>query len=364
MNDEELTVALAATARISDDHLDALPLGSAEEELMNKIMSEAPYVPGAPTAPGPASPGKPTDRSRSERRWRTFVAVGAAAAAVVIGVALFTERSTSPAYAAEVVQVAEANDRLLIDLPGWRVSRVDEFTVDVGEMTFTDGSHEVDLHWRSSGQYAEFIADRSAGNPSAPIVVLGRPATMFQYAGSTDFTTIVEQRGVNFLEIRADLGSEQAYRSMLDGLKSASVNEWLGALPESAVKPADRLATVQQMLTGVPIPDGLDVSALASSATVSDRYQLGAQVTAAVACEWFDRWFTATETGDTAAAQAASEALVSSHGWPILHEMAAEGAWPEVLWEYADATAGGTVIAGTGTVPFTRELPQGGLGCL
>ncbi len=363
MNDDELTVALATTARISDDHLEALDLGSAEEELMNKIMSEDPNLLGAPTSPDWGSPGTPTDRRHPSRRWRPLVAVGAAAAAVVIGVVLFTERSTKPAYAAEVVRVAEANDRLLIDLPGWRVSRADEFTVEAGEMTFTDGSHEVDLRWQPAEQYADLLADRSTGNPSAPITVLGRPATMFQYAGSTDFTTIVEQRGVTFLEIRADLGSELAYRGMLDGLKRVSVNEWLGALPQSVVKPADRLATVQQMLTGVPIPDGLDVSALASSDTVSDRYQLGAQVTAAVACEWFDRWFTATETGNVVAAQAASEALVSSHGWPILHEMAAEGAWPQVLWQYADATAGGTVSTGKGAVPLSREHTQGGLGC-
>ena len=59
------------------------------------------------------------------------------------------------------MRVAEANDRLLIDLPGWRVSRADEFTVEAGEMTFTDGSHEVDLEAQPAGQYADVLADRA-----------------------------------------------------------------------------------------------------------------------------------------------------------------------------------------------------------
>ena len=141
------------------------------------------------------------------------------------------------------------------------------------------------------------------------------------------------------------------------------MNDWLDVFFRTASSnPRTALVTVQQMLTGVPIPDDFDVSVLVSSATVSDRYQLGAHVTGAVACEWFDRWFTATETGNAAAAQAAADVLISSHGWPILHEMTAEGDWPRCLWQYADATAGGTVITGRGEVPITRELTQG-LGC-
>ena len=80
-------------------------------------------------------------------------------------------------------------------------------------------------------------------------------------------------------------------------------------------------------------------------------------------CGWFDQWFTATEQGDAAAATATSDALVTSHGWPILQEMANKGDFPRVLWEYADATAGGTVGSGKGPTGLTRENAAGAFGC-
>jgi hypothetical protein len=78
-----------------------------------------------------------------------------------------------------------------------------------------------------------------------------------------------------------------------------------------------------------------------------------------VSCVWFDRWFTATETGDTEAADVAAEALAASRGWPLLQQMSREGGYPEVLWEYAHAANGGDRPGGA----LTRAEVDGGLGC-
>ncbi len=55
-----------------------------------------------------------------------------------------------------------------------------------------------------------------------------------------------------------------------------------------------------------------------------------------MACAWIER-----------GGKEAAEALATSRSWPILLEMNAEGDYPEVVWQYADALNGnGDVPAG------------------
>ncbi len=64
--------------------------------------------------------------------------------------------------------------------------------------------------------------------------------------------------------------------------------------------------------------------------------------------------------GDTAQARAAAGAMQSSHDWKILREMQRDGAWSQVLWNYADAmTRRDTSFNGH---PLQAEV-RGGLGC-
>ena len=74
-----------------------------------------------------------------------------------------------------------------------------------------------------------------------------------------------------------------------------------------------------------------------AGAATRDRYQLGAKVAGAIVCGWIERWL----AGDREAAKA----LATSREWPLLRQMDAEGDYPEVVWQYADA------INGTGEVP-------------
>ncbi len=81
---------------------------------------------------------------------------------------------------------------------------------------------------------------------------------MFRYGRSTDFTTLLPPKGPNFLEIRADVGSEQAYRDLIAKLHAVDVNTWLDALPDSFVLPSERSAVVDEMLADIPVPPGFD----------------------------------------------------------------------------------------------------------
>lgn len=360
MTDEELDLLVGQASPISDSQVASFDLGSGELDLMEAIMSTTLEAP---------TPLEPANHSRPSRRRPLLVvavtALAAAAASVVGVVALGPDgKGGGSAYAAEVVAIAEANERLLI--PGWSVTRADDFSVDVGEMTFSDGSHEVGLRWGPGSDYAIYVDDLSHPKETdqlGSVTVLGRPGLMFRYIGSEEYTTLVEPDGAHYLEVRGNVGSESVFRQVLGSLYTVDVDTWLDAMPANVVKPTDRTAAIDQMLVGIPLPAGFDRSALDASASVSDRYQLGAKVTGAVLCGWFDQWFTAMEQGDAAAATAASDALVTSHGWPILQEMVNSGDWPRVVWEYADATAGGTVGSGAGPTGVTRENTAGAFGC-
>ncbi|TCC66421.1 hypothetical protein E0H73_05955 [Kribbella pittospori] len=326
MNDHELDRLLARANPFGDDSVRHLPAGAAASDLLEEIVTTT----------------APTPELRPNRRRRVIVLVAAAAAIVVALTGVFFPRGNpaapTSAYAAEVRAIAEANQRLLVDAPGWKVSRVDEFTADLGEMTFAKGNQRLDVFWRPADQYQTYFDDRAHDNTHQPIELLGQAGTIFRYGDTTDFTTILKPKGKNFLEIRTDVGSEAAYRTLIGKLKPVGVEEWLDALPASAVKPADNKKTVDAMLADLPKPDGFDAAGLYQQ-TVGDRYQVGARVSGAVSCAWLDQWTAAKKSGDKTKVAEAVAAMKTSHNWPILKEMAKDGDYPRILWEFADDIA-------------------------
>jgi hypothetical protein len=326
MNDHELDQLLSRANPYGDDSARRLPVGAAASDLLEEILTTT----------------APTPELRPNRRRRTVILVAAAAAVVIALTGVFFPRGNpaapTSAYAAEVRAVAEANQRLLVDAPGWKVSRVDEFTADEGEMTFVNGNRRLDVHWRPTPQYKDFWDDRAHDNTHQPIELLGQHGTIFRYGDSTDYTTILQPKGKNFLEIRGDVGSEAAYRDLIGKLKPVSVEAWLDAMPASVVKPADNKNVVDGMLQGLPIPDGFTKAPLYQQ-TVNDRYQVGARVTGAVSCAWLDQWTAAKKSGDTVKAAEAVTAMKTSHDWPILKEMAKDGGYPRAIWYFADLIA-------------------------
>ena len=284
----------------------------------------------------------PTPELRPNRRRRTIVFVAAAAAIVIALTGVFfphgNPAAPPAAYGAEVVKVAEANQRLLLDatglegLPGRRVHRRE------GELTLANGDKKLDVHWRPATLYKSYFQDRTHDASEEPIKLLGQNGTLFLDDKYTDMTSLLPPKGPNFVELRGDLGSEAAYRELVGKLKPVGVQEWLDAMPASAVKPADNRPTVDGMLEGLPLPAGFDKTPLYEQ-TVSNRYQVGARVTGAITCAWLDQWTAAKKSGDTAKVTEAVDAMKTSHSWKILKEMEKQGGYPAAIWQHADEIA-------------------------
>lgn len=290
------------------------------------------------------------------RTGRRVIAVGAVCATAFAIVAV---NGTEPhpggsgtAWAAELVRFAEVSPRLLLDAEGWTVTRADELSDEIGEMTFSNGTDDADLHWRPLEQHRHYVEDRRHGaEASWPITIAETTGVLFQYEGTSSFTALWSDDGRS-LEFRADsLGTKEAFENVAATLRSVDVDTWLSAMPESVVKPDARSVAVDEMLDDIPVPDSLDVGKLKQGDVVSDEYQLGAQVTGTVACTWINEWIHANSRGDSAARERAVAALESSHDWEVLSTMKGQGSWSEVLWSYADAIvtdpgAGADVVAG------------------
>jgi hypothetical protein len=358
---QDLDRLVADASPIRDADLAGFDFERGEAELIQEIIAS----PDAPTEPG--GKARFNDRHhRGLRRW-PVLSVAAVAAAFIVAFVTFglIRQEDEPVFAAAAIKVAEANPRLLMTAPGWSVTRADEFTTDEGEMAFGNGSDEVELFWRPASQYQSYLRDRevdSDAQTEAPF--LGHPATMFTDTNTgagvgPSFDTVVAPEGKTFVEIRGDdLGSEDAYRGLLDSFERTDVDTWLSAMPASVVQPAHRAATVEQMLEGIPLPPGFDTAALKRGDAVLDRYQLGARVAGSIACAWLDRWSNGLAKGDTAEVQQAKDALSTSRDWPILQEMNKQGDYPKVIWDFATDRSGGS-----GFGPNTSHNYNISLGC-
>lgn len=263
-----------------------------------------------------------------------------------------------PAYALAVVRAAEESPRVLVGLPGWSVKRADQFEADSGEIEFTDGEDNLGITWSPAAEYPQYPGGFGVEGRwfeinvgctgcrflrTTTIPVLGQDAEMNEFLTAKegqgtrrDFDVSVPPSGVSYLYISA-VGIERAkFLSVLDSLYETDVETWLAALPEQIVKPLERPEVVDEMLEGIPVPEGVDVEELRGQPAALSRYQLATKVTGAVACTWLDQWAEGMGSGDAAAEGEAIEAMATSRGWPILREIASEGGWSQVIWESAD----------------------------
>ena len=303
-------------------------------------------------------------RSWSGRRlFRIAVpAVAAAAAAAVVAGITLPGGNGDQAWAAALVRVAEAAPRLLVDEPGWEVTRADQFSVELGEMTLANGERELELKWLPAGQYEHAVDKRAAEmDDLATAPVDGARARVFRYPGTSDYVA-VWVAGEYMVEARGLAPDAEAFRSTLAALDEVDIDTWLSAMPASVVEPAVQAQTVDEMLAGIPLPPGFDRTKIATSSAVRDRYQLGAQVAGAVACAWIDRWVAAERAGNQAGARAAVDAMATSTSWPVLQEMDDEGDYPEVVREYAAAMAADG-LAPAGGALTVEESYEAALGC-
>jgi hypothetical protein len=350
MNDTELDRLIAAANPYDKEAVGRLPIDAAGSELLMEIVTT--------TAPAPALTG--TAPARALKRRLPLIAAAAVVVAIAIGItgALFPQNnpaSPPPAFAAEAVAVAEANQRLLIDDPAWTVTSIGEFTPERGDVRFMKDGWWFDIAWLPAKEYALGVKEYYGPSYSEqPIDLLGRRGSMFQSRGFTEFTVVMPPVGNNYLSLRADLGSERAYRDVLAKVKQVDVNTWLSALPADTVLPNQTKKTVDAMIADMQLPPGFDQTRLYQE-HLTDRYQLGMRVAGAVTCAWLDRWYAARKAGDAAQMKQAVTAMNGSRHWKILVEMNGSGDYPEEVWGWADSMAK--------NLYFTQDGYRSGLVC-
>jgi hypothetical protein len=350
MNDDQLDRAV----READPCRPGLAgrLDGAGDELLEEIMSQ--------------------ERVAAPVRRRLLTAVAAAAALTVVlavpavlrhrsgGDQALPSPSASPSSApsdpvtwrALVLRAAGQNPRLLIDEPGWKVTYVYGFVEEQGEITFRNGDRELEMDWYPAREYQGYYVDRLDVSAPQPGGIEGWAGDVFTYSKS-DFALMLKPRDGVFVELRTG-GSwtRGAFDRVLTHIEQVDVPAWLAAMPPEIVTPERAAQAVTKVLAGVPLPPKFDTSTLDTLGT-NDQYQFGAQVIARVGCGWILEWDRARKAGDVAAAQRAVAALRSSHDWPVLKTMSADGDYPEAFWEVADK-----VVAGKAPKHY-----QQGLGC-
>jgi hypothetical protein len=334
-------------------------------------------------------------RWRSWHRGRIVLgsatAIALAALAIVI-LAAGDVSAPAPAYGAELVRFAESTPLLLLEEPGWRVAYVNEDRrgpgmPPEGQMEFVTGSQatlaarltraqakhhvlppavlkdrqsRVELTWKDSRRsklvwhngklgfsaydpyYKKRVTFYEPGQAfKTTIAGLGTVAYVDPHAenprlkGEPGNRSMVAfwTEGGNLLELRASVPDLAAFEERLGWLTKVDSQTWLDAMPASVVKAADHETAVREMLKGIPVPDSFKPSRVPDTDLTTDRYQLGAAVTGTVSCLWLRQWGEGRRTGDEAAASEAVRAMRTSKRWPILREMAKEGAYPQVVWE-------------------------------
>lgn len=343
--------------RITDEGVARLDLHEGRAALLEEIMSSS-----------PADLALTVDRDRPAvqrgpvRRW--VPALGAAAAVVALAAVPFWVANEESPREVEQAPYAGApapgnGEIAVLDAEGWTLAHasIDE---DGGELSYANESLEqdpdnpygasFDISWYSANQYAGYVADREEIGESEDIEVLGVPARMWAYDPKEDHTAIREVVGDFMLEVRGSGIDRATYLDLLDRLRGVGPGQLDAHLPEEFVTDAERNQVIAEMLESVPLPDGFD---RAIQSHEVDRYQLGAEVIAAVTCAWLDRYASAEEIGDRAAMAEVVDALATSRDWPVLVEMEDRGDYPEVVRQYADTLAEGGFPEGY----------VGGLGC-
>jgi hypothetical protein len=384
MTDDQLQRLLTAANPLTAERARGLEVVDAQADLLAGLMAEP--------MPEPRAARVPRMRRRTLARVALVAAVAAAAVALVAVLSLRDDSSrqgSGTAWAAEQVRFAEASPLVLLGAPGWRVEYADEETAADGELHFRRGpnpqditasadppkppipadTNAADLNWRSGGiaTWLEDRANSAVKTTTAP--VLGTTAHVYQYGGGTpghrDITALFRYDG-RVLEFRAGVADIEAFKALLATLKRVDTNAWLSAMPASVVKTQDRDGAINQMLRGVTVPPGFDAKDIKGADLTKDRYQLGAAVTGTVACQWFKRWSDARKANDRAKEREATAAMATAKHWPVLKEMAKQGAYPEVLIKFAAAMPSGhwygrsltgDVDSGLGCDGFGVDLP-------
>lgn len=297
--------------------------------------------------PEPAAQAMESSRGRNRRAFTAPRLVAAILMGAVVAIAIVlipggsSEGGTESAYAAEAIKIAEANRRLLVDQPGWRIEFAHFESPTYGEVEFGDemglegGGDYLQTAWYPSKELES--RTRSDG---AAVEIAGEDG-FFYRVGDDEFNAVLPPLHGAFMLISGSASSGSEFRNRLESMISVDVDTWLQAMPQSVVLPRDQHSAIDELLRGVPLPPGFDLAAIASKGLPEDEFQLKAYVLRGVYCGWLDRWWSAEQAGDDAVAQAAVAELLNAENWPAIAEDAAKSPLDNDFRQYAKTVARG-----------------------
>lgn len=275
---------------------------------------------------------------RAQRRRRRHAAQRAGAVGLVIVVVLGLGLVLRGGPSRVVVSPASGGTRAPLPavprvvVPAWTTTFF-EATPTYTEYQLTNGDRRLQISFYGPDDYD----GRVGGDTRSPIEVRGASGSLLDY-GEGRFRADWREGGRTW---EADGGPFPDRDAFLTVVASITVSEdvaaWEATLPAGTISSTARADAVTALLSDVPIPDGFDVAAL-QAGPPSMRYYLATDVLGAVACRWMDIW--ANQPGSPAAEQAKA-ALATTHQWHGLNDIAADGGYSSVLWQYADAMATG-----------------------
>jgi hypothetical protein len=386
MSTRELKRLLAAADPVDRARLGRLDFAAMEGELTADLEGSWPVAdPGRATELRVADAGL-LPRPRRRGPSGLLLAGGAAVLAVVVALVVFLgggsgDSGPAPAYGADLVRFAESSPLLLLEAPGWRVQHVSQSKTREGtngSMEFVTGKaipyesikilgnekrgeteqgmdppsvrqRRVELSWRHESLKQAVEMQRGSLHPHGqrwrklPVLnttaVVDTRAEFYANQGGPGDRTMVAlwSEGGWTLRLQASVPNQAAFEERLGWLTKVDPQQWLEAMPAAVVKAADFTRTVREMIEGIPLPKTFSISGVPDEGLTTNREQIGSQVAGTISCLWLRQWGAAVNSGDTAAAQEAVEAMATSRHWKILTDVESTNGYSPLVWELADA---------------------------
>jgi len=293
-------------------------------------------------------------RTTVRRRWTRGLAVAGLAGALAVTGAVLAPRllpgetpfEPAMSFAYDGVPRSAEAYRLVLDAPGWIVPGSDGSVTDashIGGILYEPSGSEphpprLDIGWGDSSTYQETLRFAGSFNTGGdgvtelPIEVLGQNATYWTYGGGKDvgdrdtetgevaltedaFRVVLPVKDGHYQSITGTGMSKAEFEELLTRLRWVDQAEFDAALPDLYLTAQERSATIEQLLTGVPLPKSYDEHRLTS--LQPNRYHLALDLARDAVCVWRDEWRAARESGDQERVTHAEDVLHQAGDWPM-----------------------------------------------
>jgi hypothetical protein len=246
--------------------------------------------------------------------------------------------------------------RLLLDAT-WNITDASERSLDGGGMSFIRDDRTVWVNWYRDpmGANGDSVDGKAVQGYEAvgTATVLGASATIYDLTdptgpeggpitaaaptgptppvspeGSTSPPLVGEELLVRIVsgsmtvnvQLRSTSGTTlevDEFASILESLHQVEAAEWEAELPDDVVTAAERPATVDELLAGVPVTEPAVVDQIRVASLVQSRTELANRVLQAVVCGWLNEYLLGHEADDADAVAAAGVAIASVADWPV-----------------------------------------------